>query len=102
MSASSRGALDGVAAELVAQGGEHTRGVVAVLPRVEAREQGRGEGRHGYVVVDRVLDRPAALAGVRHVAADALEVVALLVERPLGQLAQPRADDRAAVPEARD
>jgi hypothetical protein len=50
-------------------------------------------------VIDRVDDRPAPLAGVRDVAPDALEVVALLVEGPLGQLAEPGANDRAAVPE---
>ena len=76
--------------------------VVALAARVEARVQRGRDHRRGHVVVDRVDDRPAALARVRDVAAQALEVVALLLERPLGELAQPGADDRAAVPEARD
>ena len=53
-------------------------------------------------MVDRVDDRPAPFAGVGHVAAQGGQVVALLLERPLGELAQPRAHDRPAVPQPGD
>jgi hypothetical protein len=53
-------------------------------------------------VIDGVDDRPSPLARVGHEPADALQVVALGLEGALGQLAQPRAHDRAAVPQPRD
>src|SRR5215210_5190118 len=95
-------ALDRVAAELVAQRRQHPVRVVALPARVEARVQRGGDDRRRDVVVDRVDDRPTALARVGDMSPQALEVVALRGERVLGQLAQPRAHDRAAVPEARD
>src|SRR6478609_723470 len=94
--------LHRVAAELVAQGGEHAGRVVAFLARVEAREQRGRQRRRRDRHVDAVVHHPAALAGVVDVALQAPEVVALLLEGQLGELAQPGAHDRAAVPEPRD
>ena len=67
-----RRALDGMAAELVAQRGEHAVGEVAVAARAKARVQRGGDHRRRDVVGGRVLDRPAALAGVLGVALDRL------------------------------
>ena len=55
----------------------------------------------GTRLVDRVEDRPAALAGVLDVAADLLQV-RILLEREHEQVEQPAADDRAVLPERRD
>src|SRR3954447_3867497 len=101
-STTSGGSLDGVPAELVAQRGEHLVREPAVAAGVEARVEGGGDHGRRDVVVDRVDDRPAALAGVRDMGAQVLEVVALGLEGALGELTQPGAHDRAAVPQARD
>ena len=55
-----------------------------------------------HVVVDGLLDGPAALAGVGHEALEVLEVRAVRPERPPGQFQQPRADDRALHPQLGD
>src|SRR3954451_17774320 len=94
--------LDRVAAELVAQRGQDAGGVVTLLARVEARVERGGERGRRDRHLDPVGHHPAALAGVVDVALQALEVVALLVERQLGELAQPGPHDRAAVPQPRD
>ena len=63
--------LDGlhrVAAELVPQRGRDLRREVDLLPRGEAREERGADHRHRHVLVDRLVDRPAALAGVLDVA----------------------------------
>src|SRR5262249_45559953 len=70
--------LDGVPAELVAEGGVHLRGERLVLARRESREEGERDRRCRNGFVDRLEDRPAALARVLDVAADLLEVVILL------------------------
>ena len=54
--------LDCVAAELVAERGEHLGPVRIVLARPEPGQQRQGDDRRRDVVVDRLLDRPAALA----------------------------------------
>src|SRR3954452_12728044 len=94
--------LHRVSAELVAQGGQDAGRVVAFVARVEAGKERGGERGRRDRHLDPVGHHPAALAGVVDVAAQALEVVALLVERALGELAQPGAHDRAAVPQPRD
>src|SRR3954447_23395244 len=81
--------LDRVAAELVAQRGKDASGVVALVAAVEAGVERGGERRRRDRHLDPVVHHPAALAGVVHVALEALEVVALLLEGELGQLAQP-------------
>src|SRR3990172_8496265 len=90
--------LDRVAAELVPESGRdlHREGVV--LPRGEAREERVGEDGRGNVVRDGLEDGPAALAGIGDVALDPLEVAALLLERPLGELEEPRPHDAPVVP----
>src|SRR5215211_1929495 len=91
-----------VAAELVAQSGIDLGGEVAHAPRGEALVQRGRDDRRGHPPLDRVLDRPAALARVLDIGLEPAEVVALLLERPRGELAQPRADHRALHPEVRD
>ena len=74
--------LHRVAAELVAERGEDLRAVGVVLARAEAGQQRQGDDRRRDVVVDRLLDRPAALAGVGDLALEVLEVLAVRLERP--------------------
>src|SRR4051812_13610922 len=91
-----------MAAELVAQRGVHLRGERVLPARAEALVERRGDDRRRDALVDRVLDRPAALAGVLDVRLEVLQVVALQLERARGELAEPRADDRALHPQVRD
>src|SRR4051812_17837481 len=70
--------------------------------RAEARLQRKRDDRGGDVAVDRLLDGPAALAGVGDPALQLREVLAVLLERVRGELEQPRADDGAVVPQVRD
>ena len=90
-----------VAAELVAQGGDDARREPAVVARLEAGEQRRGDDRRGHGPVDRLLDRPAPFARVLDVALDPLELVGF-AERQLGEVEQPRAHDRAVAPQLGD
>src|SRR3954447_22884704 len=83
------GGLHRVPAELVAQRGAYLRRVRLVLAGHEAHHQRKRDDRRRHAAVDRLEHRPAALAGVVHVAADVVEVVALLLERGLRQLEQP-------------
>src|SRR6478752_3919585 len=62
--------LDFVAAELVAERGEHLCAVRIVLARAEASQQRERDDRRRDVVVDRLLDRPAAFTGVGDEALD--------------------------------
>src|ERR687887_51277 len=91
-----------VAAELIAQSGVHLGGEVAHVARAESLVQRGGDDRHGHALVDRVLDRPAALAGVLDVGRDRCELVALLLEGTGEELAEPRANHRALHPEMGD
>ena len=93
--------LHGVAAELVAQGRLHLRAERRRLARGEAPHQRERDDRQRHVLVERLLHRPAALAGVLDVAADRLQPRVAL-ERALGELEQPGADDGAVLPERRD
>src|SRR6266542_1560904 len=91
-----------MAAELVAEGGGDLQRESVLLARGEAREQRMGERGHRHAVIDRLMDRPAPLAGVLDVALDPLELVALGLERALGELEQPRTDHAAVVPDPGD
>src|SRR4028119_1974378 len=93
--------LDGVAAELAAKRGEHLHGEGVVLARGEAGEEGAGDGVDRDALLYRLHYRPAALAGVLNVAADAVEV-RVLREGVLGELQEPAPDNAALVPEARE
>src|SRR5207342_1154795 len=99
---SASGRLDGVAAELVPQRGGDFRRERLILSRGEARVERGADRRGGNAFVDRLEDRPAALARVVHVALDLLEVAPFLLERGVEQLEQPAAHDRAVAPDARD
>src|SRR3712207_1502199 len=82
-----RGHLHGVPPELVAQCRvDPRRERVLAAAREALVEGGRDDGRRD-ALVDRVLDRPAALARVLDVRLEPGEVVALLLERPRGELA---------------
>src|SRR3954447_22102320 len=69
-----------VAAELVAQRGEHAGRVVAFLAAIEAGKEAGGERRRRHRHLDAVGHHPATLARVVHVALEAAELVALLLE----------------------
>src|SRR5580658_8502417 len=69
-SSSTRFGLDGMAAELIAQCGDHLRAERFVLARCHAREQGERDHGRRNVFIDGRLDGPAAFAGVVNVSAD--------------------------------
>src|SRR5215216_1149001 len=94
--------LDCVAAELLAQRRVDLGCERLVLTRGEARVERGRDHRDRHVLVDRLEDRPAALAGVLDVARDVAEVVPVLLERVAEELEEPRAHDRAVAPDARD
>ena len=96
--------LDRVAAELVAQRGEHA---VRRSRRCRASRSARtatavitGVGTSMSIAVARSSSGPRRSR--RRSRARPLEVVALLLERARGELAQPGAHDRAVVPELGD
>src|SRR6266576_1840959 len=93
---------DRVAAELLPQRGGDARGELDLVTRGEAREERSRDHRRGHVLVDRLGDRPATRAGILHVRRDVLELRAVLLERRVQKLQQPRADDRAVAPDAGD
>src|SRR3954453_6323451 len=95
-------ALHGVAAELGPQRRVHLGREVAAALRVVPLIERRGDHRQRDALVDRVLDGPPALAGLGDDGLERREVVAVLLEGVGRQLAEPRADDRAAHPEVRD
>ena len=90
-----------VAAELLAHRRQQLVAEGVILARAEAREQRLGQHRHRHRRLDRRLDRPAAFAGVGHVAGEAIEGRAL-GERRRRQIEQPRRDDAAAPPHLGD
>src|SRR6266850_552371 len=94
--------LDRVAPELIAQRGRDLHRVRVILARGEAREQRVCEHRCRDVMRDRLLNGPAPFARVRDPALYVREVGALLLERALRELEQPRAHDAALQPDARD
>src|SRR5919201_4983503 len=70
--------LHRVTPELVAESGVDLRRERLVLPRPEPREQRERDHAGRNAFVDRLEDRPAALAGVLDVAADVPELRILL------------------------
>src|SRR4051795_9019006 len=91
-----------MAAELGPQRRVDLGGVVALTARLEAGEQRGRQRRLRDAALDGVLERPPALAAVLDVGLEALEVVALLLEGARGQRVQPRAHDRALLPQVGD
>src|SRR5688572_27361671 len=91
----------GVAAELVAHGGDRLHRGALVLAGEEAREERGGDRGERHRVVDRGLDGPAPPAGVLRVAGDLVEV-AVVLERLDEQVEQPGADDGALAPGVED
>src|SRR5207237_1206712 len=89
-------------AELVAQRGVDLRRKRLVLTRREPREERSRDHGNGNVFGNRLGDRPAALAGVLDVAADAREVGAAVLEGSVQELEEPRADNRPVTPDAGD
>src|SRR5947208_7945194 len=77
--------LDRVAAELVAQGRVHLCREGILAPGGKALVKGRGDDRRRNALVDRVLDRPAALTRVLDVRLEPGQVVALLLEGEGGE-----------------
>src|SRR3954452_24291056 len=91
-----------MAAELLAQRGRNTCGELDLVARRKAREERCGDHRGGDVLVDRLRDRPAALAGVLDVRRDVLELRAVLLEGRVQQLEEPRPHDGAVAPDSGD
>src|SRR5690242_1085404 len=87
-----------VPSEALAHGREQLVGEARVLARAEAGVEGGRQdvGRHGFL--DRGVEGPAALAGIRD---EAREVVELLVagQRLRGQVEEPGRDHAAAAPD---
>ncbi len=92
--------LQRVTAELVPQGGSDLAEKLLLVTRREPREERRGDHRHRHVLGDRLMDRPAPLARVLDERRDVGELVAVLLERRVQQLEQPRAHDGAVAPDA--
>ena len=90
-----------VAAELVAQRGEHAPRERVAIARIEAAEQRHGDDRRRHVLVDGGLDRPAAFARIVDPALEAVEL-GVLLERVDGQVEQPRAHHAAVLPDLAD
>src|ERR687898_2363981 len=93
--------LDRVPAELAAQGRDDLHGEGVVLTGGKASEERACDSVGGHVFVYRFEDRPATLAGVLDVAADAAQV-GVPLEGSLGELQEPATDDAALVPHMRD
>src|SRR3990170_2710465 len=87
---------DGMAPERLAEGGEQPVGERVLAPRAEAREERRGDRGRGDRLLDGVLDRPPALAGVLHPGLEPGER-RVGAERVGGQLEEPGADHAALV-----
>ena len=82
-------------------GGEDAIGEVIGAARAESFEQRRAEHARGHALVDRGLERPAALARVRHPAREVAEFLAF--EQCLRrQVEEPRGDDAPASPDLGD
>src|SRR5215510_8320387 len=94
-------ALLEMSTELVAHRREQLVGEVGLAARAETRVQGGRQDGNGHGLVDRGLDRPAPLSGVRHAPSE-------LRERGIGeqggrrQVQEPRGDDAATPPHLGD
>src|SRR5512134_2059509 len=87
-----------VAAEFVAERRQELVGEARRLARPEAGEQRRRQHMGRHRLLDRRIDRPAALAGILDHAGIALEAL-VLRQRLGGEIEKPRADDAAAPPQ---
>src|SRR5512140_185794 len=92
---------DLVPAEFVPQRGDEFRAERLLLAGAEPGEEGLAHRRDRHSLVDGFLDRPAALAGIGHVAPDVPEMRAP-AQSGLGQLQEPGADNAPPVPEPGD
>ena len=90
-----------MAAELEAHRRQQ-RSAYSALPReFEARKQRRADHRRRHAFVDRRLQRPAALAGIRDAALE-IRQLRVLPQRAGGEVEQPGADHAAAPPDLGD
>src|SRR5688572_1261133 len=94
--------LDRVAAELLAECGQHTCPVALLLATAEAGHEAGGNDQRRDVEIDRLLDGPTAFAGILDPATDVAQLLAVLLERAAEQLEQPRPDHRAVHPRLGD
>src|SRR5579862_5593431 len=92
------GLLFRVTAELRAHRRQDLPGERAVVPGLEPLVQRGGDDRGGHALVHRGQHGPPALAGVRHPAAEVVQV-GRLRKRGGGQVDQPGRHDRAAPPD---
>src|SRR5688500_18305742 len=91
----------GMATELVAKRGQQPVREGVFSPRAEARVQRGRDDRRRHRLLDGVLDRPPALAGIVDVGLE-LREGGIRSQRVGGQLEQPRAHDAALVPQRGD
>src|SRR6266404_769265 len=89
-------------AELVPQRSRDLSREVDLVSGGEPREERRGDHGCGNALRDRLVDRPAAFARILDVRRDVVQVAAVLLERRMEQLEEPRADDGAVAPDPRD
>src|SRR5215208_698920 len=92
----SRRLLD-MPAKLIAHGREQLVGKIRLAARAEPLVERRRQDMRRHALVDRRLDRPAALAGIGHPAGE-LGQVRILDQRRGLQVEQPRGNDAAAPP----
>ena len=90
-------AAHGVAAELLAQGGEELGAKGAFLPGTEPLLEGSGNRGDWHGKVDGLLDSPATLAGVLDEGLEAFKA-RVLAEGGGGKVEEPGANDGAMAP----
>src|SRR5437588_4156364 len=78
-----------MAAELVAQRRSDLGRELDLVTRREAGEERGGEHRRRHAQLDRLVQRPASLAGVLDVRGDVVELAAVLLEGRVEELEQP-------------
>ena len=90
-----------MSAEFAAQGRQHALAEGVLLPGAKAPHQRKRDDFSRYPGIHRLLHRPAALAGVLHVAGDVGQLGAF-VKGIFGPLQHPRSNDTALVPQVSD
>src|SRR5262249_16859056 len=90
-----------VPAELEAHRREHAVLEFGLAARAEALEQRRGEHMRGNAGIDRRIERPPSLAGVRYAPGE-LRERRIGEERAGGEVEQPRRDHAPAPPDLGD
>src|ERR1700682_4084550 len=93
--------FDGVAPKFVSQGCLDLGAEGLLLAGGDALQERQGDDRGWHVLVDGRLHRPAALAAVLDVAADAGET-GIFLQSVVQELEQPRAHHAAGAPDAGD